>query len=54
MEKNSQKHWNWILMKYTKEQIQEIIEDNTFTGAAAQLRFIEWKKIDEGKVAKSA
>ena len=36
-----------------EEQIQEIIEDNTFTGAAAQLRFIEWKKIDEGKVANS-
>ena len=43
-----------IIHGYTKSQIQEIIEDNTFTGAAAQLRFIEWKKIDEGKVAKSA
>ena len=35
------------------KKIDQIIEDNTFTGAAAQLRFIEWKKIDEGKVAKS-
>ena len=42
-----------IIHGYTKEQIQEIIKDNTFTGAAAQLRFIEWKKIDEGKMAKS-
>ena len=42
-----------IIHGYTKEQIQGIIKDNTFTGAAAQLRFIEWKKIDEGKMAKS-
>ena len=38
---------------YTKKQIQEIIDDNTFTGVAAQLRFAEWKKIDEGSMGKA-
>ena len=35
-----------IMAGYTKEQIQEIITDNIFTGAAAQLRFSEWRKIN--------
>ena len=35
-----------IVAGYTKEQIQEIITDNTFLGAAAQVRFSEWRKIN--------
>jgi len=35
-----------VIAGYTKEQVQEIITDNTFFGAAAQLRFSEWRKID--------
>ena len=35
-----------IIAGYSKEQIQEIIIDNTFVGAAAQLRFAEWRKIN--------
>ena len=35
-----------IIAGYSKEQIQEIIIDNTFSGAAAQLRFTEWRKIN--------
>ena len=35
-----------IIAGYSKEQIQEIITDNTFSGAAAQLRFTEWRKIN--------
>ena len=42
-----------IMAEYTKEQIQEIIDDNTFSGVAAQLRFAEWKKIDEGSMGKT-
>ena len=42
-----------IVAGYTKEQIQEIIDDNTFSGVAAQLRFAEWKKIDERSMAKA-
>ena len=42
-----------IMSGYTKEQIQEIIDDNTFSGAAAQLRFVKWKKIDEGSMGKT-
>ena len=42
-----------IVAGYTKEQIQEIIDDNTFSGVAAQLRFAEWKKIDEGSMGKA-
>ena len=42
-----------ILAGYTKKQIQEIIDDNTFTGVSAQLRFAEWKKIDEGSMGKA-
>jgi len=42
-----------IMAGYTKEQIQEIIDSNTFSSAAAQLRFAEWKKIDEGSMGKT-
>ena len=35
-----------IIHGYTKSQVQEIIKENTFCGAAAQLRFAEWRKID--------
>ena len=42
-----------IIAGYTEEQIQEIITDNTFSGAAAQLRFMEWKKVDEGSMGKA-
>ena len=42
-----------IMAGYRKEQIQEIINDNIFSGAAAQLRFAEWKKIDEGSMGKT-
>ena len=38
---------------YTKKQIQEIINDYTFYGAAAKLFFSEWKKIDEGSMGKT-
>jgi len=36
-----------ILSGYTKSEIQKIIEDNTFEGVAAKLRFTGWKKINE-------
>jgi len=35
-----------ILAGYTKEQIQQIITNNTFQTAAASLRFAEWRKIN--------
>jgi DNA primase len=35
-----------IVAGYTKEQIQDIIRNSTFSGAAAQLRFAEWRKIN--------
>jgi hypothetical protein len=35
-----------IIAGYTKEQVQEIITDKTFCGAAAKLRFAEWRKIN--------
>ena len=35
-----------IIHGYTKSQIQEIIADNTFCGASAQLKFAEWRKIN--------
>jgi transcription elongation factor Elf1 len=35
-----------IIAGYTKEQVQQIITDNTFSGASAQLRFAEWRKIN--------
>jgi len=42
-----------IIAGYTKEHIQAIIDSNTFFDAAAQLRFVEWKKIDEGSMGKT-
>ena len=42
-----------IMAGYTKKQIQEIIDDNTFSGITAQLRFAEWKKIDERSMGKA-
>jgi|TARA_B110000977_G_scaffold200277_1_gene290172 hypothetical protein len=39
-----------VMAGYTKKQIQEIIDDNTFSGVSAQLRFSEWKKINEGNM----
>tara|TARA_B110000902_G_scaffold12677_1_gene15243 strand:- start:529 stop:1527 length:999 start_codon:yes stop_codon:yes gene_type:complete len=35
-----------ILSGMSKEEVQEIITDNTFSGASAKLRFAEWRKID--------
>ena len=35
-----------IIAGYTKEQVQEIITDNTFSGVSAKLRFAEWRKIN--------
>jgi hypothetical protein len=35
-----------IIAGYTKEEVKEIIKDNTFSGASAKLRFAEWRKID--------
>ena len=35
-----------IIAGYTKEQIQQIITDNTFQTASASLRFAEWRKIN--------
>jgi len=35
-----------IIADITKEQIQEIITNNTFSGVSAQLRFAEWRKIN--------
>ena len=35
-----------ILSGMTKEEIQDIIETNTFSTAEAQLKFAEWRKID--------
>ena len=35
-----------ILSGLTKENIQEIIRKNTYSGASAKLRFAEWRKID--------
>ena len=42
-----------IMAGYVKEQIQEIIDDNIFSGASAKLRFSEWKKINERSVGKA-
>jgi transcription elongation factor Elf1 len=36
-----------IVHGYTKSQVQEIITDNTLCGVAAQLRFAEWRKIND-------
>ena len=52
-------HMDWkdindmVIHGYSKSEIQEIIIDNTFSGAAARLRFIEWKKVDEGSLGKT-
>ena len=35
-----------IIADITKEQIQEIITNNAFSGVSAQLRFAEWRKIN--------
>ena len=35
-----------IIAGYTKEQVQQIITDNTFQTASASLRFAEWRKIN--------
>ena len=35
-----------IIAGYTKEQVQQIIADNTFQTASASLRFAEWRKIN--------
>jgi len=35
-----------ILSGMTKEELQEILKNNTFTGALAKLRFAEWRKIN--------
>ena len=34
-----------IILGYTKEEIQEIITNNTFSGVAAKLRFADWRRI---------
>ena len=36
-----------ILGGYTKEEIQEIIKENTFQTASAQMRFATWRKIND-------
>jgi len=35
-----------ILSGMSKEEVQEIIKNNTFSGAGAKLRFAEWRKIN--------
>ena len=35
-----------IVAGYTQLQVQQIIKENTFIGASAQLRFAEWRKIN--------
>ena len=35
-----------IIAGYSKEQVQETIRNNTFSGAEAKLRFAEWRKIN--------
>jgi hypothetical protein len=34
-----------VISGYTKEEIQEIITNNTLSGVAAKLRFAEWRRI---------
>jgi len=34
-----------IIAGYSKEEIQEIITNNTFSGATAKLRFAEWRRV---------
>ena len=42
-----------ILSGMSKENIKTIIKENTFIGIEAKLKFIEWKKINEGSVGRS-
>ena len=35
-----------ILSGISKEEVQKIITQNTFSGVGAKLRFAEWRKID--------
>jgi hypothetical protein len=35
-----------ILSGMSKEELKEIIKNNTFSGAGAKLRFAEWRKIN--------
>ena len=42
-----------ILSGMSKDNIETIIKENTFTGIEAKLKFIEWKKINEGSVGNS-
>ena len=42
-----------ILSGMSKENIKTIIKENTFIGIEAKLKFIEWKKINEGSVGKA-
>ena len=34
-----------IIAGYSKKEVQEIITNNTFSGASAKLRFAEWRRI---------
>jgi len=34
-----------IIAGYSKQELQEIITDNTFSGASAKLRFAEWRRV---------
>lgn len=34
-----------IIVGYSKEELQEIITNNTFSGIAAKLRFADWRRI---------
>ena len=42
-----------ILSGMSKENIKTIIKENAFIGIEAKLKFIEWKKINEGSVGKA-
>ena len=42
-----------ILSGMSKENIKTIIKENAFVGIEAKLKFIEWKKINEGSVGRS-
>tara|TARA_B100001250_G_scaffold309518_1_gene271445 strand:+ start:7912 stop:8910 length:999 start_codon:yes stop_codon:yes gene_type:complete len=35
-----------VIAGYNKEEIKEIINDNSFSGATAQLKFTEWRRIN--------
>ena len=36
-----------VLAGHTKEELQQIIKDNTFSFAQAQLKLSEWRKIND-------